>query len=521
MVMEMPSAQCVGQEFVRQYYTLLHEAPDYMHRFYSHDSSFVHGGVEKPGEELPPVMGQMAIHKKIMSLNFRDCRAKIRQVDSQATIDQAVVVQVAGELSNDGQPMRRFMQTFVLAPQSPKKYYVHNDIFRYQDEVFHDGVTDSEPEVTELDTSNGYECSDEPVDTYSEKEHDITASNGNVCSGDVTDKSVSSLKPAVGKLTVADGPELQQNVCAEAQLPVDVEQEANVAVSSSSEIYQPLAADSPVISAAAEVEPLGIQMMPSTSNTVTTDASTAEAKVLPEPLKQVSWAALAGKNVNSLSASQLAGPAVSKPQATVKPEIKSEISAPIVAPLPQRSPLIDRPSMERDTSSGFGCQGSSEFEDSTRRPPRHPDNQQVFVGNLPHIISDHELRQYFEKFGTVVDVRVNRRGPSKDVPNFAFVVFDKPDTVQKVLESRPLFILDGKLRLNIEEKKQQSDYRAGGGVQPRGGPRGGYRGSGPPHGVWRGRIRGPRGYNQGRSSDDEYSGDDHGYEQLTPTLHMQ
>ena len=26
----------------------------------------------------------------------------------------------------------RFMQTFVLAPQSPKKYYVINDIFRYQ-----------------------------------------------------------------------------------------------------------------------------------------------------------------------------------------------------------------------------------------------------------------------------------------------------------------------------------------------------------------------------------------------------
>ncbi len=35
------------------------------------------------------------------------------------------------------------MQTFVLAPQSPKKYYVHNDIFRYQDEVFHDD-TDGE-----------------------------------------------------------------------------------------------------------------------------------------------------------------------------------------------------------------------------------------------------------------------------------------------------------------------------------------------------------------------------------------
>lgn len=29
-----------------------------------------------------------------MSLNFRDCHAKIRQVDSQATVGNAVVVQV-------------------------------------------------------------------------------------------------------------------------------------------------------------------------------------------------------------------------------------------------------------------------------------------------------------------------------------------------------------------------------------------------------------------------------------------
>ena len=55
-----------------------------------------------------------------------------------------LILQVTGELSNNGQPMRRFMQTFVLAPQSPKKYYVHNDIFRYQDEVFHDNDTDTE-----------------------------------------------------------------------------------------------------------------------------------------------------------------------------------------------------------------------------------------------------------------------------------------------------------------------------------------------------------------------------------------
>ena len=84
------------------------------------------------------VHGQQEIHEKIMQLNFRDCKAKIRQVDAHATLASGVVVQVLGELSNNHQPMRRFMQTFVLAPQSPKKYYVYNDIFRYQDEVFTD-----------------------------------------------------------------------------------------------------------------------------------------------------------------------------------------------------------------------------------------------------------------------------------------------------------------------------------------------------------------------------------------------
>lgn len=100
-------------------------------RFYNNQSSFVHGGLD-PNRETSPMIGQKQIHQKIQQLNFRDCHAKITQVDSQATLGNGVVVQVTGELSNAGQPMRRFTQTFVLAAQTPKKYYVHNDIFRYQ-----------------------------------------------------------------------------------------------------------------------------------------------------------------------------------------------------------------------------------------------------------------------------------------------------------------------------------------------------------------------------------------------------
>ncbi|XP_042330111.1 ras GTPase-activating protein-binding protein 2 isoform X2 [Sceloporus undulatus] len=155
MVMEKPSPLLVGREFVRQYYTLLNKAPDFLHRFYGRNSSYVHGGLDANGKPQEAVYGQADIHKKVMSLQFSECRTKIRHVDAHATLNDGVVVQVMGELTNNGQPMRKFMQTFVLAPEGsvPNKFYVHNDIFRYEDEVFGDSEAEldeeSEDEVEE------------------------------------------------------------------------------------------------------------------------------------------------------------------------------------------------------------------------------------------------------------------------------------------------------------------------------------------------------------------------------------
>jgi Ras GTPase-activating protein-binding protein 1 len=165
----------VGRAFVHQYYTLLHQAPQLLHRyvfklthifriknlffrFYSTDSTFIHGGVDRPGSIEQPAVGPEAIARRINDLNLRDCHAKIRQVDSHPTIGNGVVVQVTGELSNNGDPMRRFMQTFVLAPRQPKKYYVQNDIFRYQDEVFDDGSDEDDRSSSQIygDTVNKF-----------------------------------------------------------------------------------------------------------------------------------------------------------------------------------------------------------------------------------------------------------------------------------------------------------------------------------------------------------------------------
>ena len=47
-----------------------------------------------------------------------------------------MVVKASGELSNNGEPMRRFVQNFALVPQGSMEYNVNMDVFRYLDEVW-------------------------------------------------------------------------------------------------------------------------------------------------------------------------------------------------------------------------------------------------------------------------------------------------------------------------------------------------------------------------------------------------
>lgn len=113
----------VGQElsiassFVKQYYTLLNKAPCYIHNFYSQDSTFIHGTVDIGNENYTkPIVGREEIKRKMEELKLNDCRAKIKQIDCLETLAGGLVIQVIGELSDNGKPMREFLQTFVLAP---------------------------------------------------------------------------------------------------------------------------------------------------------------------------------------------------------------------------------------------------------------------------------------------------------------------------------------------------------------------------------------------------------------------
>lgn len=461
MVMETPSPQCIGQEFVRQYYTILHEVPEQLHRFYSHDSCFVHGGVDQPGEATPHVQGQQDIHQKIMNLNFRDCYVKIGQVDSQPTVGGAVVVQVTGELSNDGHPMRRFMQTFVLVAQSPKKYYVHNDIFRYQDEVFADAESDSEM-----------------ADEIPDGEHDPV--DMGISEHRPTSMHVHTISPArpdpATNIYSYDPPQPLSNGTLHLDDPEPI-------------VTQSEPEPEPVTLAVQLEDPKDIyESTPMTPEKSELDLAEPEPEQQKAPPSgNMTWAAMLQRGDGGAGPVPQAAPPASKVHLgggsakinSVVPESKPlEMTAGSQSVQPQRGPRPQRDRPSRDSRDNNSRQQSEQSRgglpsgDNLSRINQYPDSQQVFVGNLPHTMSEKDLKEYFGDWGTVIDSRINKKSDrNTEVPNYGFVVFDDDTAVQKVLKNRGQFMLDDGHRLNVEEKKQRGETSSRGG--PRGGGRGG------------------------------------------------
>ncbi|CAG04528.1 unnamed protein product, partial [Tetraodon nigroviridis] len=462
MVMEKPSAQLVGREFVRQYYTLLNQAPDYLHshssahsRFYGKNSSYVHGGLDSTGKPVEAVYGQSEIHKRVMALSFRDCHTKIRHVDAHATLNEGVVVQVMGELSNNMQPMRKFMQTFVLAPEGTvaNKFYVHNDVFRYQDEVFVD--SDSEPPEGEvlkllLFQQASHSSASSPL---SGLQHVWLLFQSSAR------KSFSSSCRTFPDLCVLQSPRTRWRSWRSRFRPRTSRAEES----------------------AAFYNPWWVQTRPGAQPTVPGDDEEASASF--------SWASVTSKNLPPSGAVPVSGipPHVVKvtPAAPARTEVKAESQTAAQRPQREQRPREPRPGGPPPAHRGpkpvrEGEQGESEG----RRAVRYPDSQQLFVGNVPHDVDRNELKEFFENFGTVLELRINSGGK---LPNFGFVVFDDPEPVQKILSNRPIKFR-GDVRLNVEEKKTRSaregdrrDQRPRGPGGP-GGPRERIGGGGGPRG---------------------------------------
>ncbi|KAJ6687087.1 RAS GTPASE-ACTIVATING PROTEIN-BINDING PROTEIN [Salix purpurea] len=126
----VPAADVVGNAFAHQYYHILHQSPDLVHRFYQDGSKF-----GRPGENgvMSTTTTMNAINEKILSLGYGQVRAEIVTVDSQESYKGGVLVLVTGYLNGNDNSRQKFTQSFFLAPQD-NGYFVLNDVFRYVDD---------------------------------------------------------------------------------------------------------------------------------------------------------------------------------------------------------------------------------------------------------------------------------------------------------------------------------------------------------------------------------------------------
>lgn len=536
-----PSPQSVGREFVRQYYTLLNKAPTHLHRFYNQQSSFIHGGLDPPNRETSPVVGQKQIHQKIQHLNFRDCHAKITQVDSQATLGNGVVVQVTGELSNAGQPMRRFTQTFVLAAQSPKKYYVHNDIFRYQDEIISDEECDDgvHSETEEDVTPERQVLSDvqQPINQpaippyYNPNVAPIQANipqvplhhnqqppphvlnpqpvptvNGAVHPDDINVLPVQVPTHVPAAQTQGLGapmPNLQQGIVqAPSNPPAPVEEQEPQIVEEP--IEEPLESS---YNEPQESEPEAELPIESASN---------EPKTYANLLKSGSTIPYnAPTQVTSMPVAQPIRSASPPPAANMNQGIgvrNNNINNRSAPRVNQQQPRIPgRPDAGRGAPGRNSINEEGVFEDRRRsQSMSFNDVNQLFLGNLPHTATEDELREIFSEFGPIVDLRVHSKPANKvgglpgarAPPNYGFITYETQIGVQACLQAKPIYYpkddKNGTL-LNVEEKKTKDRPTYGGGRpstdnnRGRGDNSGQRRGMGGPGGPNRTSTGGPGG----------------------------
>lgn len=438
MVMALPNTQYVAHEFVRQYYTMLHKDPSQLHRFYTKESRLTHG-VSPNAKSEEPVCGQEAIYEKIAQLNFQNCHAKIKSIDSHPTIGGGVVIQVTGELSNSGMGMRKFMQTFVLAQQDPKKYNVYNDIFRYQDETFEDTENDETVDGT-VESENGYHHTEAAVsNTIEDEREELDEDSSDPETSENATSQEQNFEPYVDEVVE---PEKQEGTEFVEQEFHDVDESR-----SDEKTYgEPLAwkEEEPVHEVDDDVQEDGETYEEPEKEEVLNgveDEKPSSYEEKPEPVEQpkepevevpskpVTWAALAKKNTV---------PATQAP-VVPKPVVKKTSPAP-QKPVKRRE---EPPPLKKDFS-----------DDSRRRAGPPPDEHQIFIGNLPNNITEEEVRKAFQEYGTIVEIRLNPK-------NFGFVAFSGPEAPQEILKKLKTITIQNQT-INTEVKKSVSGGGRGG-----------------------------------------------------------
>ncbi|EME32394.1 RNA-binding protein [Galdieria sulphuraria] len=123
-----------------------------------------------------------------------------------------------------------------------------------------------------------------------------------------------------------------------------------------------------------------------------------------------------------------------------------------------------------------------------------PDDDCVFVGNLPFDCSEEEVYDVFSSCGNVKEVRMPFDREANRLKGFAFVSMESPMAARKACDMNEQADIRGrKLRINLSTSKRSSppSRNGRGGFRGRGNSTGGFRGDFRGRGSFRGGHGGP------------------------------
>ncbi|KAI0585010.1 NTF2-like protein [Pyrenophora tritici-repentis] len=449
---EIPKDE-VGWYFVEQYYTTLSKNPNQLYLFYNKRSQYV-SGVEE--DKVNVCQGQKAINERIKELDFKDTKVRVTNVDSQGS-DANIVIQVIGEISNQGQPHKRFVQTFVLAEQT-NGYFVLNDIFRYlaeepeQDDEQQEqaqpanGVTEpaptaAVPEDADLNKSDEVATSEEDLNKVDEKLQEAAQE----------EPAVPEVAPAAPAQQVPEEVELPAAEEAPAAVEEKTVEEPKAPVEETVEAEKP-AAPTPA-PAAQKAAPVAMPSAP------------------PKPSAPRTWASLAA------SAHKVATPVVNAPA-----------SQQASTPAREQSPATSQ-----GEAAGWQTATGHKKEQSRAQnagPAADPDQKRAYIKNVYSQVEDGALKAALSKFGEVEYLDISRG------KNCAFVDFKTPAGFQAAVAANP-HTING-IEIKVEERRtnpgqfNRGGFGRGGAPRGRGGMGQTPRGNFPPRGRG-GPMRGGRG----------------------------
>jgi len=368
----------VSQEFVLQFYTIMNKHPGSLHRFYKEESTLTRDDVF--------AQGQHEIHKYYMNLELSNCKAVVLSLDAVKSHGKSILIQVTGEIADNGSDLRRFMQSFLLVEQDLGNFYVLNDIFRYQDQTF---KVEEVEEVTAVEHEIKNEDVHVEINSWNEMSRNCEINNESISKSPQLIEHEDSNEEFINfKMNMADDKDISN------EIPPEID--------STQDIVQ-------------KMEEL---------NT-----------------KEKSWAAIISPLNNRPS----------KPTAPVAPQ-----------------PQTAKPPMVQQQQKPMNLNG----DNTERRKPRfnngqgvkpqtsmnYPDENQLFVGNLPQNMTEEELKDFFSnKYGPVKDVRIQKSRTTqegKPLPNFGFLVFHSHEVVEVILKQKPIYYSSH--RLNVEQKMGNS-----------------------------------------------------------------